>query len=80
MTTLYLAPNCMRARRHQESLISSLHQVIWILCNPICVFKHFGLILFTPVDLLGSIGFNMDFSSSDLMSGTLKRTLSGFLE
>ena len=39
MTTLYLAPTCMRARRHQESLISTLHQVIRILCNQNCVFK-----------------------------------------
>ena len=35
----FLAPTCMRARRHQEYLISSLHQVIRILCNLICVFK-----------------------------------------
>ena len=33
----------------------------------------FWLILSIPVDLLGSRGFNMDFSSSDLMSGTLKK-------
>ena len=32
------------------------------------------------MDLLGSRDFNMDFSSSDLMSGTLKCIFSGFLE
>ena len=35
MTTLYLAPTCMRARRHQESPVSGLQQVIGILCDPI---------------------------------------------
>ena len=39
MITLYLAPTCMGARRHQESLVSSLHLVIRILSNPMCVFK-----------------------------------------
>ena len=44
-----------------------------------------GLILsipvdFIPVDLLGSRDFKMDFSSSDLMSGTLKCIFSGFVE
>ena len=33
----FLAPTCMRAKRHQEYLISTLHQVIRISCNPICV-------------------------------------------
>ena len=32
----------------------------------------FGLIPSIPVDLLGSRDFNMDFNSSDLMSGTLE--------
>ena len=32
----------------------------------------FGLIPSIRVDLLGSRDFNVDFSSSDLMSGTLK--------
>ena len=36
----FLAPTCMRARRHQNYLISTLHQVIRILCNPICVFNY----------------------------------------
>ena len=43
MTTLYLAPTYMRAGRHQEPLISSLHLVIRILCNLICLFKGKGL-------------------------------------
>ena len=40
----------------------------------------YGLIPSIPVDLLGSRDFNMDFNSSDLMSGTLKCIFSGFLE
>ena len=40
----------------------------------------FGLIPSIPVGLLGSKDFNMDFRSSDLMSGTLKSIFSGFLE
>ena len=35
----------------------------------------FGLIPSIPVDLLGSRDFNMDFSSSDLMSGTVKHAV-----
>ena len=31
----------MRARWHQEYLIYTLHQVIRMLCNPICVFNNF---------------------------------------
>ena len=38
------------------------------------------LIPSVPVDLIGSRDFNMDFSSSDLMSGTLKCIFSDFLE
>ena len=35
----FLTPTCMSARRHQKYLISILHQVIRILCNPSCVFN-----------------------------------------
>ena len=40
--------------------------------------RIFGVSPSIPVDLLGSRDFNMDFSSSDLMSGTLKCIFSGF--
>ena len=40
----------------------------------------FALIPSILVDLLGSRDFNMDFSSSDLMSGTLNCIFSDFLE
>ena len=40
----------------------------------------FGLIPSTPVDLLGSKDFKMDFNSSDFMSGTWKCIFSGFIE
>ena len=39
----------------------------------------FGLIPSIPKDLLGPRDFNMDFSASDLMSGTLKCIFSGFV-
>ena len=39
-----------------------------------------GLIPSIPVDLPAARAFNMDFSSSDLMTGTLKCIFSGFLE
>ena len=40
MTALYLARICMRARIHLESLISTLHHVIRILCNQMCVYNR----------------------------------------
>ena len=40
----------------------------------------FRLIPSIPEDLQGSRDFNMDFSSSDFMSGRLKNIFSGFLE
>ena len=40
----------------------------------------FGLIPSIPVALLRSRDFNVDFSSSDLMSDTLKCIFSGILE
>ena len=46
----------------------------------LAIIPFFWLIRSIPVDSLGSRVFDMDFSSSDLMSGTLKCIFSGFLE